>query len=167
MPRTFFAAAMMMVTTEAKQTKALRSGRDGNKIVYRPDVDIDEYRVDPSMYPMAFMWPEGDFRCGATMISETMALTAAHCIDGEEARDPGNMNVVLHDGERYGIKEFRANDCWDFRSYHPFSTDIAIMVLDRPIENAVRGRDYVDIWNTDKMGDVVGKEFILAGWGAS
>ena len=84
MPRTFFAAAMMMATTEARQTKALGSRSHGNKIVYRPDVDIDEYRVDPSMYPMAFMWPEGDFRCGATMISDTMALTAAHCIDREE-----------------------------------------------------------------------------------
>ena len=38
MPRTFFAAAMMLATTEAKQTKALGSGRHGNKIVYRPDV---------------------------------------------------------------------------------------------------------------------------------
>ena len=68
MPRTFFATAMIAIA-------------QANKIVYRPDVDVDQYRVDPSMYPMVFKWPEGDFRCGATMISPTMALTAAHCFD--------------------------------------------------------------------------------------
>ena len=33
----------------------------------------------------------------------------------------------------------------------PFSADIAIMVLDRPIENAVEGLDYVNIWNAATM----------------
>ena len=75
MPRTFFAAAMFAMADAYKYVE-----RQGTKIVYRPDVDIDQYRVDPGLYPMAFKWPEGDFRCGATMISPTMALTAAHCV---------------------------------------------------------------------------------------
>ena len=102
------------------------------------------------------------------MISPTMALTAAHCVQEEENRSDPDLSVVLADGERYGIKEFRVNDCWDFGYFGgPYSADIAIMVLDRAIPNAVRGQHYVDIWNAATMGDVVGKEFILAGWGAS
>ena len=154
MPRTFFATAMLTMA-------------QANKIVYRPDVDVDQYRVDPSMYPMSFKWPEGDFRCGATMISPTMALTAAHCIGDEEINGDPNLNVVLSDGQTYGIKEFRPNDCWNFSTWGPLSADIAIMVLDRPIENAVAGTHYADIWDASTMGDVVGKEFTLVGWGGS
>ena len=116
---------------------------------------------------MAFKWPEGDFRCGATMISPTMALTAAHCVTAQENRGDPDLTVRLNNGQRYGIKEFRTNDCWDFGSSGPFSADIAIMVLDRPIQGAVAGRDYVETWNAETMGDVEGKTFILAGWGAS
>jgi len=41
------------------------------------------------------------------------------------------------------------------------------MVLDRPVENAVAGTHYVDIWDASERGDVEGKTFLLAGWGAS
>ena len=41
------------------------------------------------------------------------------------------------------------------------------MILDRPIPNAIKGVHYVDPWNAETMGDVIGKEFILAGWGMS
>ena len=101
------------------------------------------------------------------MISPTMALTAAHCVTAQENRGDPDLTVRLNNGQRYGIKEFRTNDCWDFGSSGPFSADIAIMVLDRPIQGAVAGRDYVETWNAETMGDVEGKTFILAGWGAS
>ena len=41
------------------------------------------------------------------------------------------------------------------------------MVLDRPVPNAVEGRHYVKMWDASEMGSVQGREFILAGWGAS
>lgn len=76
--------------------------------------------------------------------------------------------MVLNDGQSYGISEFRVNDCWDFSGWGgPYSSDIAIMVLDRPVENAVAGTHYVDIWDASERGDVEGKTFLLAGWGAS
>lgn len=102
------------------------------------------------------------------MISPTMALTAAHCVSAEEASGNPNLSVVLNDGQSYGISEFRVNDCWDFSGQGgPYSSDIAIMVLDRPVENAVAGKQYVDIWDASERGDVEGKTFLLAGWGAS
>ena len=41
------------------------------------------------------------------------------------------------------------------------------MILDRPIPNAEEGTHFLKLWNAETMGDVAGREFILAGWGAS
>ena len=102
MTRTIFAVALLAVTK-------------ATEIVYRPDVDVSRYRIDPNVedefghdFKMAFKWPEGDFRCGATMISPQMALTAAHCYDEAEDADAGNLTVSLRSGS-YGIREFRTN----------------------------------------------------------
>ena len=154
MNRNFFAAALVAYATAE------------DKIVY-PGEHVDLIRVDRQDYPMVFKWPEEGFRCGATMVGPQMALTAAHCVT--EAWDSGNPNltVKLANGETYGIKEFRTNECWDFNAGSPYSADIAIMVLDRPIEDAEEGKHYVKTWDAASMGDVAGKEFILAGWGAS
>ena len=63
MTRTIFAVALLAITKAAE-------------IVYRPDVDVSRYRIDHGVtdefghkFRMAFKWPKGDFRCGATMIS--------------------------------------------------------------------------------------------------
>ena len=101
------------------------------------------------------------------MVSDQMALTAAHCVEEIwDSSSPG-LTVKLSDGATYGIREFRTNECWDFSYGGPYSADIAIMVLDRPIPNAVEGVHYVKTWDAEDMGDVEGREFILAGWGAS
>ena len=78
--------------------------------------------------------------------------------------------MELLSGETYDIREFRTNKCWDWTRNcdgAPYSADIAIMVLDRPIPNAVLGEDYVNIWNAETMESVAGRDFILAGWGSS
>jgi len=93
-------------------------------------------QIDPAKYPMVFKWPENGFRCGATMVSPQMALTAAHCVRANWDTSDPNLYVKLSDGEFYGIKEFRTNECWDFSFGGPYSADIAIMILDRPIPNA-------------------------------
>ena len=142
------------------------------KVLYPSDVDIEQIRVDPMDYQMTFKWPEEYHRCSATMVTDQIALTAAHCIpEWENGLNPG-LTVKLADGSVYGIKEFRVNECWEFNQEPPyefsdFSDDIAIMILDRPIPDAIQGVHYVKTWNAETMGDVVGREFILAGWGIS
>ena len=92
---------------------------------------------------MIFKWPKGDFRCGATMISPQVALTAAHCIEAHENGANGNLTVELNSGAEHTIREFRANECWDFSDNADYSADIALMILDTPIEDAVEGVDYI------------------------
>ena len=57
------------------------------KIVY-PGEHVDQIRANPQDYPFVFKWPESSFRCGGTMITPSVALTAAHCI--EQRWDDGN-----------------------------------------------------------------------------
>ena len=88
-----------------------------------------------------------------------MALTAAHCIDGyEDGADPG-LTVRLADGETYEIRESRANECFDYEGdiWTTINHDIALMILDRPIPDAVEGRNYLKTWNAATMGNVIGK----------
>ena len=49
----------------------------------------------------------------------------------------------------------------------PFAESITILIFDRPIPNAVEGVHYVKTWDIATMGDLTGREFILAGWGVS
>ena len=101
------------------------------------------------------------------MITDQIALTAAHCVQkSEEGMNPG-LSVTMSNGATYGIKEFRSHDCWDFTENGDHNADIAMMILDKPIPGAKKGVHYVDTWNTAKMGNVVGKTMTLAGWGSS
>ena len=145
---------------------AALSNAQSSKIQYSPDVDLDLIRVDPMKYQMLFKWPKDDARCGATMITDQIALTAAHCVTKEEdGLNPG-LQVKMTNGDVYGIKEIRTNECWDFRDTgEDFDHDIAIMFLDKPIPKAKEGVHYVDTWNDAINGDLTGKTMTIAGWG--
>ena len=57
------------------------------EIVY-PDGEEANVRVEPHLYPESFTWPAGSPWCSATMISDRVAITSAHCVlypsmDGE------------------------------------------------------------------------------------
>ena len=155
MSRTIFATALVAIAK-------------ASEIVYLPG-QLDEYRIDPDEFPMVFSWPDnGNWLCGATMIHPQVALTAAHCI--EENMDGENgmgYTAVLNSGVEYTIREFRTNECWDFDTTDTWAADIALMIFDEPIEDAVEGVDYINVWDAEEMGDVANRQFILAGWGAS
>jgi hypothetical protein len=41
------------------------------------------------------------------------------------------------------------------------------MILDEPIQNAVAGTDYIEVWDPAAYGEMTGRQFTLAGWGSS
>lgn len=44
---------------------------------------------------------------------------------------------------------------------------MALLILENEKPNAVRGVDYIDIWDDAVDGDINGREFALMGWGRS
>ena len=86
------------------------------KIVY-PVGTGDDIRADPQDYPFVFKWPVEGFRCGGTMITPGIALTAAHCIEQRwDNGSPPGLSIEIQDGDGdsdvFGIKEIRTNECW-------------------------------------------------------
>ena len=131
---------MAKTLTAAAVLALVNSKKEGRKIQYPGNVDIDLIRVPNMDYQMVFKWPTnqtGGSRCTATMIRPDVALTAAHCLSSsEDGVNPG-LDAQLADGSVYTIRETRINECWDTTWQGPFSDDIALMFFDRPIPDAV------------------------------
>ena len=109
------------------------------------------------------------------MISPSVAITAAHCIEKSwvgkiPRKHQRKAKVQLNGGNgRRRVTEIRVDDCWNFNREGPNSNDLALLYLNKPIKNQVPGRDYVRIWNPAEHDDedITGSEFIIAGYGMS
>ena len=84
-------------------------------------------------------------------------------MDGEN----GQFTAKLNSGVEHTIREFRTHECWNVETADTWSADIALMIFEEPIEDAVEGKDYIHVWDTKEMGNFANRQFILAGWGAS
>ena len=105
------------------------------------------------------------------MISPRIALTAAHCVRSHEvgvSTGDDRLKVKIA-GQHRKIREIRVPECWDFSQTGPLNVDVALLILNKPLDNAVEGVDYVKIWDPVDEQDTsvsVGDEFILAGYGS-
>ena len=72
---------------------------------------------------------------------------------------------------RTRITEIRKNECYQQNYENYIQTiaggDLAILILEEPKPDAQAGRDYVELWDDEVDGDLVGQTFALMGWGLS
>ena len=109
-------------------------------IVYRDDKNASDYQPDRNLYPFAF--PYLEHSCGATMIHPRFAITAAHCLNRQGFEE---FDIELK-GNTYRVVERRYPNCYQLNLGLPISADVAIFVLDRDINPAVKGVDYIDVF---------------------
>ena len=65
----------------SRSTLAATLVASASAILYSDEPGMEQLiRADNIDHLMVFQWPEEGIRCGATMISDRMALTSAHCI---------------------------------------------------------------------------------------
>lgn len=117
-------------------------------------------------YPWQIALADGNGQyCGASLVRPDWALTAAHCVDGE---DPEKLRVILgrhrlssSDGEEIGVAQIVVHEKYatDPNGGH----DIALMRLERPSAAApvrIVSTGEGDLWAPGKQARVIG-------WGSS
>lgn len=79
---------------------------------------------------MVFPYPNTEtagMGCAATVIGTRFAITAAHCLVGDEGFEaPFNADI---DGSTYQVVETRVNNCYDSDDETPNSADVGILVF--------------------------------------
>lgn len=73
---------------------------------------------------------EGKHRCGGTIVSHRLVLTAAHCVTEEMVVSTGRHNQAAPYEQLLHVLKAVSHE--DFRKYGPYSNDIALLLLDAP-----------------------------------
>ena len=103
------------------------------------------------------------------MITPQVAITAAHCVRPNEVgvRTGADRLRVRVNKQGRRINEIRVPECWNFGSQGPLNVDVAMLILNKPLNNAEEGVDFAKIWDPEEQGEEieVDDEFVLAGFG--
>ena len=106
----------------------ISSWQPTHAIIYRHDIDADEFLIDRADFPAVFEVEPGNG--SATLIAPQWAVTAAHITDLVH-RD-GSHNVTIDD-EEYNIIEVVTHPQWEGIHFN----DIALLMLDRPVNTTL------------------------------
>lgn len=114
------------------------------------------------------------FICGGTLISDSIVLSAAHCVKSEESVNPKdlililgkhNLNSWIEEGtEIVGSKAIITHPDFNHESIN-FDADLTLIALSRPVHFT----EYIQpacLWNESlNQNDLVGMNGTIAGWG--
>jgi len=133
-------------------------------VVYRPDVDLALYRIDPSTYPNVFAYdnfsttyPPSEWNCAATLVGTRYAISAAHCFNRSHRDFPVEIG-----GKRHQVINTIRNPCYG-KNEEPIEADIAIIELDS--DSIVEPATVFQ--SGPGQGDEIGQEMHVLGWGGS
>lgn len=118
------------------------------------------------------------FRCGGSLVSKNIVVTAAHCIKYKrEAAQKKEENAILylgkHDIDVLGsernyvtrsVKKFVIHADWNITNTD-YDSDIAVMVMTHAV-NFNKFIKPICIWTqTNSFNDIIGVEAQISGWG--
>ncbi|EDW59828.1 chymotrypsin-1 [Drosophila virilis] len=134
------------------------------RVVGGYDVPDDEYV--PYQVSMQFLTRSGKMRhfCGGSLIAPNRVLTAAHCVNGQNA---SRISVVagirdLNDntGNRALVQSYEMNEHYE----ELVTSDIAILKIDPPFELDGKRVGTIDVSSNELVG--ADQEVLLTGWGS-
>ncbi|KAL7729727.1 hypothetical protein ACLKA6_014596 [Drosophila palustris] len=134
------------------------------RVVGGYDVPGDEYV--PYQISMQFLTRSGKQRhfCGGSLIAPNRVLTAAHCVNGQNASRitvvAGVRDLNDNSGSRSQVQSYEMNENYE----ELVTSDIAILKIDPPFELDGKRIGTIDVSSNELVG--ADQDVMLTGWGS-
>ena len=135
--------------------------RSSHGIVIRHDVGPGEYSLRSSDFPQVFFLEQQGMRkvCGATLVSDLWALTAAHCV-GETS-----LGSVIQRGEEFEVEIANTERSIDLVVLHPDFVSPNTPEVDLALLRFSQEVNYPEPIPVNTQPNELGEVVTLVGWG--
>ncbi|XP_068085541.1 trypsin-2-like [Anabrus simplex] len=149
--------AALVCCLEAASRALRRPLRGGSRIVGGTDADIKDFPYQLSYQYLGSHW------CGASIISEDWAVSAAHCSEGvyaDEVNLRAGSSIINEGGELYDVAEIIMNEQYD---WYTIDNDISLL----RVATKFRLGDGVAVIPLASVTPAAGTIVTISGWGAT